>query len=358
MAEQPAGRRQQIRRALRVGGIVLLMLAVALGAFLGYLATSSPQPRDASPGWVRLRDMPHSRGEVGSAVVTAVRNGPNICAKPPCPEQLLYVVGGLRGTAAKAVDLVDVYDPEGDVWSIGPRLPEPRHHPAAASLNGFLYASGGAVDPARWTPERNFWVLGPGRGNWERLLDMPQGRMGHAMVTVGEKLYVVGGRGGARVEIFDPATGWKLGAAMPHPRDHLAAVAVGNRIYAIGGRDAKILDRVDVYDTVTDAWSAGPKMPKPASAMVAALLADGKIHVVGGENPGTLGGAVIDRHIVLNPTSGAWLPSTAPLLAVHGAASGVTGGFMVSAGGARRQGALSVLAWTGVTQRFDPRGAG
>jgi hypothetical protein len=33
------------------------------------------------------------------------------------------------------------------------------------------------------------------------------------------------------------------------------------------------------------------------------------------------------------------------------------GGLLVIAGGSRRQGALSVLAWTGVTQRFDPRQA-
>jgi N-acetylneuraminic acid mutarotase len=178
------------------------------------------------------------------------------------------------------------------------------------------------------------------------------------MVTVAGKLYVVGGRGGGRVEIFNPATGWTLGAAMPRPRDHLAAVVVGNRIYAIGGRDSEIVSRVDIYDTVTDTWSSGPKMLVPASAMTAALLADGKIHVVGGEDPGTLGGQVLDRHYILNPTSGAWLPSTPPLLAVHGAASGVTGGVLVTAGGARRQGALSILAWTGMTQRLDPRGAG
>jgi hypothetical protein len=144
---------------------------------------------------------------------------------------------------------------------------------------------------------------------------------------------------------------------MPGPRDHLAAVLVQNKIYAIGGRRDSVLRRVDIYDIPTDTWSAGPSLPKPTSGMAAELLADGRIHVVGGEDPATFGGGVVDRHYILDIASGRWGAGPKALLPVHGAASDEVAGVLLIAGGARRQGTLSVLSWTGVTQRFNPREA-
>ena len=144
---------------------------------------------------------------------------------------------------------------------------------------------------------------------------------------------------------------------MPNPRDHLAAVLVQNKIYALGGRRGAIMRNVDVYDIATDTWSPGPPLPAPTSGMAAALLGDGRIHVIGGENPKTFGGGVIDRHFVLDIASGTWSEGPKALLAVHGPAYGEVAGVLLIAGGSRRQGTFSVLAWTGVTQRFDPREA-
>jgi hypothetical protein len=89
------------------------------------------------------------------------------------------------------------------------------------------------------------------------------------------------------------------------------------------------------------------------SAMGAGLLEDG-IHVVGGEDPATFGGGVIDRHFTIDPNApaAAWREAGRPILAVHGAASGIVFGKLVMAGGSRRQGTFSVLAWTGLTQAF------
>ena len=144
---------------------------------------------------------------------------------------------------------------------------------------------------------------------------------------------------------------------MPGPRDHLGAVLVQGKIFAIGGRRSGVLKRVDIYDIATDTWSEGPPLPEPTSGMAAELLSDGRIHVVGGEDPGTIGGGVVDRHFILDIPSGRWANGPKALLPVHGAASDEIAGVMLVAGGARRQGALSVLAWTGVTQSFNPREA-
>jgi hypothetical protein len=184
---------------------------------------------------------------------------------------------------------------------------------------------------------------------------MPEARMAHQMVAVGSRLYVLGGRGATgRVLIYDAQGGfWTIGAPMPEPRDHLAAVVVGSTIWAIGGRDTALTQRVDIYDTRTDTWSPGPPLPIAMSAMAAGVLSDG-IHVVGGEDPATFGGHVIDQHYVITPGQRVWRSAPLPILPVHGASFAVVGSSLIVAGGARRQGTLSVLGWTGLTQAFTP----
>lgn len=347
-----------MKRVLRIAALVLVVLVVVTGAYVGNLLTSNTYPRPDADGWARLKDLPNARGESGATVVTAGPAGTaDICPQTPCLPQF-YVVGGIAGLLGRTSHKVDILNAGTGEWRAGPSLPDPRHHPGAASIEGSVYVTGGSRRAKNWKPEKNLWVLRPGSDRWEDLPDMPEGRMGHGMVAANKKLYVIGGRGdSSRVLIYDRTTGWTEGAAMPQKRDHLGAVLVGTRIYAIGGRDSRILDRVDIYDIATDTWTEGPKLPQPTSGMAAELLSDGRIHVVGGEDPGTIGGHVIDRHFVLDPATGTWSRGPSALLAVHGAAVDEVAGLLVIAGGARRQGVLSIVAWTGVTQRFNPREA-
>lgn len=347
-----------LRRALKIVALALVVLLVIGGAFLGNLLTSNAYPRPEGDGWLRLQDMPRPRGETGATIVVPGPPGTaDICPKGPCDPQFL-VAGGMRGLLAKTVASVDILDAGNGKWRAGPDLPQPRHHPAAAAIDGAVYVSGGSRRATNWKPERNMWVLRPGSDTWDRLPDMPEGRMAHQMVAANGKLYVIGGRGeSSRVMIYDRTSGWTEGAALPGPRDHLGAVLVQGKIFAIGGRRSSVERRVDIYDIATDTWSEGPPLPAPTSGMAAELLADGRIHVVGGEEPGSFGGGVVDRHFVLDLPTFRWANGPKPLLAVHGAASDEIAGVLLIAGGARRQGTLSVLAWTGVTQSFNPREA-
>jgi hypothetical protein len=187
---------------------------------------------------------------------------------------------------------------------------------------------------------------------------MPEGRLGHRMLSVEGRLHVVGGVGStADVLIYDPAKEtWTTGATMPASRDHLAAVAVGGEIWAIGGRSAgQIHARVDVYDTTTDAWREGPPLPQPTSGAAEAAI-DGVILISGGEDPGG-SGSVLDLHWLLDTRAGAtaaWEPLSQPPLAVHGAHGAGFDGQFVIAGGATRQGAFSRLSWTITVQAFRP----
>ncbi|HVL90842.1 MAG TPA: kelch repeat-containing protein [Actinomycetota bacterium] len=347
-----------MRRILFPLLVGLLVLGVVLGAFAGYLITSNPPPRQDSPGWLRVKSMPGARGEFAAGVVEAQPGGPRLCPGTPCPERLVYAVGGLSGPLAKVLDRVQVFDPA-NAWRDGPPLPEARHHLAAAGLGDTLYVTGGTPDKRGLEPHANVWVLRPGRTSFERLADMPEGRVAHAMVAVNKKLYVVAGRGpSSSVLIFDPAKGWSKGAAMPGPRDHVAAVAVQNKIYVIGGRDSSVSRRVDIYDTATDSWSEGVPLPDAISAGAAAALDDGLIHLVGGEDPRMLGGRVYDLHLAFDPIGSVWLEGPKPLLAVHGGAYADVTGKLLVIGGSRRQGTFSIFGWTGLVQVFDPQQIG
>jgi hypothetical protein len=347
---------RKLRRILRISALVFVVILVIGGAYLGYLLTSNSYPRTEAEGWLRLKDLPRPRGEAGSTFALPGPPGtPDICPDGPCEPQF-FVVGGLSGPLAKTVDHVDILDAKTGSWRQGPALPDARHHPAAASIGGAVYVTGGAKKATNWTPEREMWVLGPGSDTWDPLPAMPEGRMGHAMLPVAGKLYVIGGRGGSSVLVYDLEQGWSEGAPLPGPRDHLAAVEYRGKIYAMGGRDDKVQTRVDIYDIAADSWSEGPELPAPTSGMAAEVLKDGRLHVVGGEDPGTIGGGVVDAHYILDPQTNTWSSGPKALLAVHGAAYDQVAGILLISGGARRQGAFSPIAWTGVTQRFEPQG--
>lgn len=348
----------KLRKILKIAALVLVVILVLGGAYIGNLLTGNSYPRLDAEGWVRLQDLPRPRGETGSTFALPTPGQPDICPDGTCAPQF-FVVGGLAGPLGRTVRDVDILDAGNGKWREGPPLPEARHHPSASSIDGAVYVSGGAKKATNWAPERTLWVLRPGADEWARLPDMPEGRMGHATVVSRGKLYVIGGRGtSSKVLIYDLNTGWSEGAEMPGKRDHLAAVLILGKILAIGGRDDAISRRVDVYDIETDTWTEGPDLPAATSGMAAELLNDGRVHVVGGEDPGTIGGGVIDRHFVLDLVANTWSEGSKPRLAVHGAASDEVAGLLLIVGGARRQGAFSVLAWTGVTQRFNPQEAG
>lgn len=318
----------------------LLVLLVILGGLLAWAVATEPRVTLGGPGWFRLPELPAARGEVAGAVV-------EVEGRP-----VLAVVGGLTGPARPS-DEVALFSPRTGAWRSGPPLPEPRHHAAAAGLDGSLYLTGGTAGITTWIPERTVWRLPPDGAVWEPAPPMPEGRWGHRLVALEGRLYVIGGEGETGdVLILDPAEGWSRGAALPIPRDHLGAVVLDGRIWAIAGRDDRIRERVDIYDPATDGWTPGPSLPRPTSAAAVGVV-EGRIYVVGGEDPALTGGTVRESW-VLDPDG--WSEAPSPPLYVHGAADGVLEGRLVIAGGSSRQGTLSPLSWTALVQAFHPGG--
>lgn len=321
-------------RLVRFVGTVIVVIVVAAAIGLVVLKATNPKPQ-VREGWTLGAPMSEQRGEMASALV----------------DGQLVTIGGLRGVASASTK-VSVYDVETGRWVGGEPLAIALHHAAAAATDKNVYLSGGARSVRNWAPTKIVQRLRPGH-EWSFVTTMPEGRQGHAMVAIGDKLYIVGGVGESdRTLIYDISKRkWTFGAPLPEGRDHLRAVVRKGRIWAVGGRHGKPTGRVDIYYPSRDEWGPGPPLPEPMSAMAVGVI--GKdIHVVGSEDPSFIGGGVSKSHYVLRGKSDRWERDAAPPLAVHGAAFGVWDGKLVVAGGASRNGALSAISWTNVTQIF------
>lgn len=254
----------------------------------------------------RLRHLRHTGLLAVAAIATAVMatgaSGAGTwtaLAPVPAPTEGMQtaVVGNkivaAYGFSGGDTQLTRIYNIAANSWGFGAVAPAPvRSEGAAASHGGFFYAVGGRpviADLDRYDPASDTWTS---------LADMPTGRAGLGVATVGNAIYAIGGRTGASpcaggalatVERYDIDTNtWSTVAPLPSARSDLAAVARGGKIYVFGGCTdfATVLDDVDVYNPVTDTWSTAPAdMPTARAAMYGAAAKGGTIYVVGGWTP-------------------------------------------------------------------------
>ena len=77
-------------------------------------------------------------------------------------------------------------------------------------------------------------------------------------MTVGDTIYLIGGRNGSdqsinQVMCFDPSTNqWSTKASIPTSRYGVKLVWFENRIWAIGGNDGSSTNKVESYDPTTN----------------------------------------------------------------------------------------------------------
>jgi N-acetylneuraminic acid mutarotase len=179
-------------------------------------------------------------------------------------------------------------------------------------------------------------AVGAALGSWKRAAPMLHRRSAHNVVATGDAIYALAGSGlrgpVLEVERFD-GTRWvdetRLpGAGLNAP----ASAALNGRIYLIGGFEGlgnRPSDKVLVYDLAARTWSEGPKLPAPRGGHAAVVL-DGKIHVLGGGNSES----TIANHSVFDPNTNRWTDA-APLRRAKGSVAAVVFGGRIFAIGGR-----------------------
>jgi photosystem II stability/assembly factor-like uncharacterized protein len=133
------------------------------------------------------------------------------------------------------------------------------------------------------------------QGSWTTKTDMPTGRFALSSATVNGKIYAMGGAttgtdwgepASAIVEVYDPLTdSWDTTKApMQTARNSFTSEAVGGKIYVFGGQpQAGTVNTatVEEYDPSTNAWTYKSPMPDVRAGLSSCVLND-KIYIIGG----------------------------------------------------------------------------
>lgn len=117
-----------------------------------------------------------------------------------------------------------------------------------------------------------------------------------AFVRLGEKFYLLGGRGIRPVSIFDTRTNsWSTGSEPPIEMHHFQPVVYGNKIFIIAALtgvwpDETPTEHIYEYDPATDTWSKGDEIPEERRrGSTGNVIHEGKIYVSCGIKNGHIG---------------------------------------------------------------------
>ncbi|MEM1358860.1 MAG: galactose oxidase [Bacteroidota bacterium] len=140
----------------------------------------------------------------------------------------------------------------------------------------------------------------------------PTARHEAAFVAVGDKAYLLGGRGIKPVDIYDPATKtWTTGDTSPVEIHHFQPVVYNDEIYLMGAMTGKYpgetpLPEIHIYSPEKDEWRTGATIPEDRRRGGAgSVLHNGLIYMVCGIQDGHRGGHVawLDTY---NPETNEW----------------------------------------------------
>lgn len=195
--------------------------------------------------------------------------------------EYIYAIGGVcevEDDGEEEVSDCERYDTATDSWhSISP-LPIGRSQHAGCAMpspNPCLMISGGLHCDQVLSTVRCYDMF---HDSWITLKSLLTPRTDHAMLTIGEKVYVCGGwyedlENGNRIladtiDVYDMVLDrWETVTRVPTPRYHAGVVSVESKIYLIGGfHSDAMFDRatatIECYDLETDVWIAGENYPQ------------------------------------------------------------------------------------------------
>jgi N-acetylneuraminic acid mutarotase len=171
------------------------------------------------------------------------------------------------------------------IWQTRAPLPNPVAAAAMGQVGNKMYIIGGTTDLAATNPYLgtsvfDVTVLPPGNP-WSTGVALPSpGRWQAASATVGNTIYILGGKTGPAT-VTDSVLAYDTSGAgsiysvgtLSMPRAQASACVIGTKIFVIGGVDASgnWVDTIDVFDTAGSG---------PSQNGVAQLLADTQGHIL------------------------------------------------------------------------------
>ena len=182
--------------------------------------------------WKEGKSMPTPRGGLTALFVDGI----------------LYAIGGQQSSDIEVSEILnanEAYDPGKNSWTSKASMPTARHHIASAEVGGKIYVVGGRTAANSSMINLNVnEMYDPQKDAWTSLPSMPSKRSGIAAASVNDTIYVFGGEdaGGANPKTYNnndkynALTGsWLSEESIPTSRHGLAAVSIGDKIFVLGG---------------------------------------------------------------------------------------------------------------------------
>ena len=206
--------------------------------------------------WVKLKQEGASPGPRSSHAAAGMGNK-------------LYVFGGELEPRKPVDNALYCYDFVTNSWTklqASDATPQPRNACTMTSIGNNLYVFGGrtGMDMGEGSLS-DLYVFDTGTSEWSRAEagSPPPARSYHTMTAAGSKIYVFGGCGANGrlndLHEFDPATAsWQLPSAdnvNPRGGSVLVSSLDGSKLYVLGGFSGKELDDCHCFDLNSQTWS-------------------------------------------------------------------------------------------------------
>jgi influenza virus NS1A-binding protein len=185
---------------------------------------------------------------------------------------------------SKALNTVEIFDPQRGSWSLGPKLVSPRAFHGGVALGDSIYVIGG-FDGVRDLDLVD--RLDTARGTWIRGRPLKLPRSAACCGSIRGRIYVTGGQNGLQglgtCESFDPREGkWRQEPDMLYHRTYAAAFSAGDCLFVAGGNfGISYLDTVEMYDGRKGAWRMLPSLNIKRNGASLALVGD-TLYCLGG----------------------------------------------------------------------------
>ena len=196
--------------------------------------------------WSAIADPPTLRDSAGAGAI----------------DDKIYLVGGYDSDW-NLPDVLEIYDPATNTWSIGAPIPMPGTGaaPGVAVYDGQLYLMGGWL----YGYHNHVFRYDPPTDTWTQLADMPVGLAYSSCGVLTGQIVCAGGynwngQASGKLYAYHPDTNtWSTLADLPEPVYGAAAVASQGKLYLNGGiASGSLTNETWVYDALTNQWSYGP----------------------------------------------------------------------------------------------------
>ena len=205
-------------------------------------------------------------------------------------------------------------------WRASKRVPTPLYEAQGTALNGELYVFGGYYNGQIEATKRAY-AFDPQGETWRSIEPLPQAVTHAGQAAYGTKIYLAGGFDGDhpgpptdKVWLYDTVTdSWSAGPPLPKKRGGGALVALGGKLHYFGGtvrhlfnyrRDSGAHWVLDIAAARSD-WTEAAPLPNPRNHIAGAALG-GKLYAIGGQYLGDEASSNLRDVDVYDPETNTW----------------------------------------------------